>query len=326
MSTVMLLSALIGLPLTAISVILVLKYRDRIQLTYIDQGCLSLFESIVKNIDGIGLFYKKKPVDPSLYVLNGNFLNNGNVDIDRSSIHRSVTMKLPRSHQWLQARITESPPEASVNRSIRDKHTLEFDWDLLKRNEFFSFVALIRVPSDSKKKGTDKRLDTKDLLERISFSQRITNLRKINQETVSTVSEQSVRRGRESVMRHSFLVLLGFLIMFYGNAAYPVRKMNFLLEDPDGKVVKVSIAPQESNLLRIEDADKSFLEQITPEELSSKYRLSDIMIVESRAWQGHFFFYAGILYIVIGTGFAILTYIRQRKQNRFMKILKSRYK
>ncbi|GAG96575.1 unnamed protein product [marine sediment metagenome] len=88
----------------------------------------------------------------------------------------------------------------------------------------------------------------------------------------------------------------------------------------------MSIAPQESNLLRIEDVDKSFLEQITPEELSSKYRLSDIMIVESRSLQGYFFFYAGILYIVIGTGFAILTYIRQRKQKRFMKILKSRYK
>ncbi len=173
MSITMLLLTIVGLPLGVTSIVFVFKYRNRRQLTYVDQGCLPLFESIVKSLDGIEILYNKKPIDPNLYFLRGSLANTGNVDIDKSSIYEPLCINLPPPYRWLKATVTKSSPGVNVHSEIRHDSTLEFKWDLLKSNEALSFNALIKGCS-----GKDGN-ETKTIPELISFSHRITDLPRI---------------------------------------------------------------------------------------------------------------------------------------------------
>lgn len=198
---------IVGITLTIIGIKYTLKYGRRIKLTYIDEGCIPLFESIVKNIDRLEVMYKKEPVDPSLILIKGSFVNDGNVDIEETSIHEPVSMRLPDSYKWLQAKIVNSSPGVKTKYEIKDESILEFKWALLKENEFFSFNSLIKAPVDNKK-GRDKEKNSntaKNILKLISFSHRITNLRSIKKETMATF------RGEAE---------LPFPILFFGVRSY----------------------------------------------------------------------------------------------------------
>ncbi len=310
MSMVVLLSALIGLPLAAISVILVLKYRDRIQLTYIDQGCLPLFESIVKSIEGIEILYKKKAIDPSLHLLTGSFANTGNLDIDRSAIYDPLSINLPSTYKWLQARITKSPSGVNANYEIKSGSTLEFRWDLLKTNEAFSFNALIKAP----------KAKIKSIMKLMSFSHRITNLQRITKETLSG----PVRRLRMQRFRLRFpTLMLAAGVFFLVTFGYflPIKRIHHLLERPSsGKTLQALIRPGRDNLLRIKVRDDGLSEQIKTEDFSSKYKISGLILEDQLDL---LIYMVVLLYFLPGGGLFCWTYYRRRRLRKLRRIMKT---
>jgi len=306
----MLLLALIGLPLAAISVILAFKYRDRVQLTYVHQGYLPLLESIVKTIEGIEILYKKKAIDPSLYFLTGSVANTGNLDIDRSAIYDPLSVNLPRSYKWLQARITKSPSGVNADYKIRSDSTLQFKWDLLKTNEAFSFNALIKAPKGEMK--SPQKL--------ISFSHRITNLQSIAKETLSGLPRQ-LRRARV-LFSFSVMLLVGGLVFLLVMPHFvPAKRIDYLLERAsNGSPLQVSIKPITDNLLRIEAKDDGLSEEIKPEDLSSKYKISGLIMEDRKAF---LIYFTGLLYLLPGAGVLCWTYYRRRRITKLRRIMKT---
>jgi hypothetical protein len=64
-----------------------IRAKNKTELLFLKNNSISLFENIVKNLEGIEIKYNGEKVDESLYTVKGTFINTGNVDIDKSLIH-----------------------------------------------------------------------------------------------------------------------------------------------------------------------------------------------------------------------------------------------
>ena len=153
-----------------------LKNRNKPILSYIEESFIPLFRSIVKNMEDLEILYEKKPINPSLVMLKGCFINSGNIDIDSPIIYKPVSIKLPEDWKWIKAKIIDKPSDMKADCTINNSSELEFKWDLLKKGEFLRFDSLIEVPLNDKNEPSDSKEKRKKT---ISFSYRISNLDRI---------------------------------------------------------------------------------------------------------------------------------------------------
>jgi len=220
----------------------------------------------------------------------------------------------------LQAKITGSSPQVKGKCAIRNESSLEFKWDLLKSGEFLSFNALIKSPQVDK---IEKKIHTTDdLLERISFLQRITNLRGIKRQEFSGIGEKSLRElvlGRVSFI---FIMVVALVMVLYAHYYTPPR-LRFLIEGPDGEVSEVSITGQKNDFVAIKRLDGTLLAEVKPAELFSKYKFSRSMI---RAGTTTYWF--AVIYGLSFFSFGGVMMTRRlyiwRKEKRLIKILRSK--
>ena len=113
------------------------KLRNFPRITYIREAFIPLFRSIAKNMNGLEINFEGKPISPSLLLLKGAFVNTGNSDIDSSGIHEQLRLLLPQSCRFIKAKIIKSSSKVNATATTIDDFTLEFSWELLKKNEFF---------------------------------------------------------------------------------------------------------------------------------------------------------------------------------------------
>lgn len=311
MSMLTLLVALIGLPLAAISIILGLKYRARIQLTYVHQGYLPLFKSIVKTIEGIEILYKKKAIDPSLYLLTGSFVNTGNLDIDRSAIHDRLSINLPPAYKWLQAKITKSPSGVNADYKIRSDSTLEFKWGLLKTSEAFSFNALIKAPK-GKIKSAEKLM---------SFSHRITNLQSLRKEGLPDYLPNR-RKQRVISFFYTYIIIVGVVILLM-EVWTPRERLNYYIEDSNKETFQASISVRANGLLKMKDDNGMFSDEVRPEDFSSKYKISDLGTIAQSPWVTQSMRLIAILMVFFGTQGLLFDYLKRRRLGKLRRIMKA---
>ncbi|MEN8907411.1 MAG: hypothetical protein ABF289_15750, partial [Clostridiales bacterium] len=158
------------------------KFRNNVKLTFIKEGYFSLYKSIFENVNGISIIYEGNPVKFGLMLLNCQFLNSGNIDLEHKNIHRPLTMSIPIKYSFLKCKITNNPPKINIDYVLKDRNTIEFKWDLLKSKEYFSFDILIDMNIDNNNSEiTEDNINNhiEKLIKSISFERRITNLSEI---------------------------------------------------------------------------------------------------------------------------------------------------
>jgi hypothetical protein len=79
------------------------RYPGRI--SFIQEDCIGLFDSIVRNFPEIVISYKNTPVGKDLVLLKGAFLNTGTKDVTKEMVAVPLTVALPAAHHWLTARV-----------------------------------------------------------------------------------------------------------------------------------------------------------------------------------------------------------------------------
>lgn len=146
MNIIYILLTFLAIGLTSVGVGLTVKYRSRTRLTYLHETCLPLFMPGILGLRDIQVLYQEKSVDAPLYLFAGHFFNSGNTDIPKSSIHNPLLMRLPKAYEWSAPMILKSSAKVRVERTTKDKSRLAFEGDLLKKNEFFKFAALVKAP------------------------------------------------------------------------------------------------------------------------------------------------------------------------------------
>ncbi len=162
------------------------KHKMKTQLLFIEHNCISLFRSIVKNLEEIEIKYKDKTIEQNLILFKGTFFNSGNTDIDHSIIHKPLTVELPHYFNWKKAKIIDKSEDVVIENKI-EKNQLILDWDILKENEYFTFDSVIEYKPDSEQNRdndiTSNEYDiTRQLSRNIKFSHRITNLSSVSKE------------------------------------------------------------------------------------------------------------------------------------------------
>lgn len=178
--------AILGIITTIIIGICAVRYASKVkiktQLLFFEHNCISLFKSIVKELDDIEIKYKNKIIGENLIMFKGTFFNSGNADIDKTMVHKPLLIKLPEDYIWTKAKIVDKSNDVVIKESI-DNNQLIFNWDILKENEYFTFDSIIEYKPDPDKDSISDDYDiTRKLSRNISFNHRITNLKSINKE------------------------------------------------------------------------------------------------------------------------------------------------
>jgi len=311
------LGIILTLGLGILSIRYALKFRNKLRLTYIHEACISLFRSIVQNMDGIEISYENKPINPSLILFKGSFINNGNMDIDNSIVHEPLCMKLPPAYIWLKAKIVNSSHDVKVNCRLRNPNELEFSWDLLKKDEFFRFDSLIQAKDDTNL--TEIALETK-LRKSITFSHRITNLDSIEKERIPTVSKS--RKIKRLLYAATFYILIGISMCVYPFFVDPAREVGYQLKNAKGEIVDVRLKPRKEDIIEIKGIDHKFSEQLKIGDLFSKYQLTPIIIFdESRKYVRYFNVTMGIISVVFSITVFVAYLLIKRKEDKLTALM-----
>lgn len=162
------------------------NHKTITNLLFFENGCISLFKTVVKDLEEIEIKYKGKKIDENLLIYKGTFFNSGNTDIDKSIIHQPVKVSLPKNYEWKKIKVIDQSKGVNILLE-HNENELTFDWDILKENEFFTFDSVIeyKPQPDNDAKVIIKDI-TRHLSRNINFSHRITNLKSIEKEKLPT--------------------------------------------------------------------------------------------------------------------------------------------
>ncbi len=157
-----------------------LKYRKKTDIIFLKNSSISLFKTIVKNLDDVQITFKGKKVDENLIVFKGTFFNNGNVDIDNSIVHKPLEIELPHNYYWVNQKIIGCSEGLEV-KLTQTENKIVFNWDLFKEGEYITFDSLVEYKSNPENEPQSTDI-SKGLLKGLTFNHRITNLKNISKE------------------------------------------------------------------------------------------------------------------------------------------------
>lgn len=225
-------------------------------LLFFENGCISLFKTVVKDLAEVEIKYKGKKIDENLLIYKGTFFNSGNTDIDKSIIHQPLKVTLPENFEWKKVIIIDQSKDVNIILDYNESEAT-FNWDILKENEYFTFDSVIEYkpqPNTDKSKDTVILDITRHLTRRIKFSHRITNLKSVEKEDLPTKPA--------SRFEFAFLViyLLGFvclgLYLSAGQFIYPNYNVAYEVK-MDTTEIYSSIEAQNKNEIKLLDDEES---------------------------------------------------------------------
>jgi hypothetical protein len=142
-------------------IVLAFKYSRRVQITFIEESCLSLFADVAQGIEALEVRYRGTPVSRDLVLLRGYFMNTGKRDITPIMMEKPLRLTLPDEYKWIDCRITATSKDLKASVAGVESDSVEFKLGLFKTNEYFKFDALAAVPAedaagDVRPKGSPK--------------------------------------------------------------------------------------------------------------------------------------------------------------------------
>lgn len=156
-----------------------LKYRKKTEIIFLKNSSLSLFKTIVKNLDEIEINFQGKKINENLILFKGTFFNNGNIDIEKSIVYKPLEIELPDNYSWVSNKIIDSSDGLDIElKQVENK--LIFQWDLLKEGEYFTFDSLVEYKAQEEE--SENINIGRKLLKDININHRITDLKKIKKE------------------------------------------------------------------------------------------------------------------------------------------------
>lgn len=319
---------LLGIIITVIVGVIGIIYTYRIRnipkLTFLEQDFFSLFKSIIKNMDGINITFENIQINPSLLMLKASFINNGTIDIDSSMVHEPLKIKLPENCKWKRIKITKTSPNANINFKMSDVIT-EFDWDLLKKNEYFSFDALIEIIDDPKESIDIDNEYIKKISKNISISHRITNLGKINKENLYSITKSKYFTKIPVSFILFFITGFLFLIMT-SNFNIPGQVLwntHYIIKDLKNNNMEIELIYLQNDKIQIKSIDNKYKEILTVDELVKKYNIP-LKIVYNTRFKGILTIFLLILLLVnlLVSIFWLNMCLNMIKRENYIRILK----
>ncbi|MBE3118059.1 MAG: hypothetical protein IMZ50_04785 [Candidatus Atribacteria bacterium] len=257
----------LGVLLAIIGIVLTIKANKKIKLSYIEVDYIPLFQSIVKNIDGIEVQYEGKTISPSLHLLKGCIINAGTLDIDDQTIHEPLRIKLSETFKWIKVGISDKSPDLKLEYEIRATGELEFRWNLMKKGEYIKFDALIEAQARSAETEIkDSPKAELGFTKNLSFLHRITNL-----DAITFFRAQGYKATKK--FSSTLLFILMFAALFGISIIISSKNISYILELPDSSF-EVELIPLKNDMIELKGVGKSFSKRIETSKLFIEYKLT----------------------------------------------------
>lgn len=199
----MLTLALLGILFTivfGIPGIIAFLRRYETKLVFIQEDLINLYDKVVKNIEGLKITYKKKPINEYIYLLRGVLFCLGKRDITREQIEKYLYFKIPKNSIWHDYKIISKTEDLKIDLKI-EKEKLILKLGLFKDGEFLYLDGLFESHDPQVKENL------------ITISHRIANIGKVKRYELSYYKNRFIPL---------FLPLTIFLVIFsqYSNSFF----------------------------------------------------------------------------------------------------------
>lgn len=288
------------------------KTRRTVSLAFVEREFIPLFRTIIKNFNALEIKYKNKPITENLVLIKTSLVNDGNTDIDKSMIYKSITIDLPKKFKCIEQIITEK--SENVNASISSNNNeVVIEWDLLKKDEYISFDLLVEINTDK-----DQETQTeKNNLEYYKIDQRITNLKEIKKYIIDFHDNEKISKSR--MIKKKFISWMFIIIGIVFSLAMlfkPERKfsLNYYLGQSELKH-ELKITPVNILELKLESKIDSLKTTIPVTRLKEKYDINFGIKKES------FSFYIVLSYglLLLISGLLLLLIQKQPEREKTLK-------
>lgn len=315
-----LLGIIITVIIGAMGIIYTYRSRNIPKITFLGQEFFSLFESIIKNMDGINITFENIQIGPSFLMLKASFINNGAIDIDSSMVHEPLKIILPENCKWKRIKITKTSQNVNVNFKMSDIIVTEFGWDLFKKNEYFSFEALIEIIASPKESIEIDYEYINKISDKISISHRITNLEKINEENLYNIMKPT-RLKKEIVPSYIIIILLGLLLLtlIFIFPGQPMADIHYIIKDLMNNDMEIKLIYLKNDNILIKSIDNKYKEVLATDEFVKKYNIP--LKVVNNTIEKYIYSIVALLGILMSiTGIIIYLFLK-RKENYIKTLL-----
>lgn len=297
-----------------------LKYRKKTNIIFLKNSCISLFKTIVRNLDDLEINFQGKKIDENLIIFRGTFFNNGNVDIDKSIIHKPLEIELPDNYSWVRHKIISASEGLNVELTLNG-NKLIFDWDLFKEGEYITFDSLVEYKSNTDEEEPYFDIST-GLLKKIIFNHRITNLKHVNKE-VSILRPMRLK---------GTILILAMLVLFIFGGVYISTNQYFF---PSYKVFNeinvnssqhfIELIVKNEHEIRLKNSSGDVIKVVSKEELNKI--LGKSVLIEKEKFSYWKVIFGGLFSMAYLIAFIniIISDLRENRLNKKYKSVAEKY-
>ncbi len=286
------LTLFLGLP----SLIGWIKKKPQTSLLFKRVRGYNLFKNDVNRLN-LEILYKGDVIGNNLFLFQGELVNNGCLDIDKSHLHRKLKLTTKEGFIWKEVHLVnkENPMNASIQ---NNGHSIEFGWELLKSKEKIVFEALIEYDK------TFSSNQIESFYNSISFDFRITNLKDISKEFGYS---DAMRYNKKMGILSFICAFILFLSYVYGNNLV----VYYEIKSPQKEFVTRIVA---KNISTINLKDVSDNKQITIDDFFKSYQISNIICKKDQVYRWSVCG-IGVVYLLTGLYFTCLI-IKDRRNKK----------
>ena len=214
----------IGIIVTICSIILTFFTISNKKIRYWQVEAESIFSNRIKEIKHLKILYNDEEISDNVIILKTIIENNGKKDIDKSIIYEPMKISFNESIELIDAEIIDSPGGIILS---KDKNSIIFRWDLLKKKEFVIIKILLKVKNEKL-----QTIKSDELLKKYTnISYRITDIDKVKK--INYTKSILKKISKDQLIIFSILACFFYLIIFIGFSldSYQVRYESPLLTE-----------------------------------------------------------------------------------------------
>ena len=236
-------------------------------------------------------------------------------------IEQKLRATIPKQCKWLECAITSKAKELKVTNEIISDNELAFAFGLFRRNESFSFQALLLLDENH------SREKIKKFVEEIKWYHRIANLGQIKiAELPSTVTDRKrvwLQRLTWSIIGFGYLLIA--VLFFWGIDLIGLDKpiVNHLIAI-NGEYKEYNLSPNKDGTTTIKAVDSEFEEIVNLQEYVQKNKV--IPVVSTRSNRNYYIFGMIMLLLLGGIGMIYSAFEKDIKRIRLKRLIISSYK
>lgn len=316
MNTIGIILGVVGLMFTVgfgiYSIKLSKRFQKKVALTFRKKECYSLFREDINRLN-IQVNYQEKSIENYLILFKGIIVNDGNLDIDSSSIYKPLLIKTKEEFKWLEVNILEKPDGSKIDILKSGPNAIEVKWDLLKRKEKIEFEALVEVLNHEELEGVSD-----EFYQTIDFDFRITNLFEVEKVQELSYKDKRLKRLKAQSLYLGILTIfagLNMLLTPYIKSEWSLISTPFgtryeIVQSNDTSLVEIKA--KSIDKIVVQDIDSKKDEELTLSDFNSRVDHMKIWSFDDDK-RKLFGLIMGSFYLLMGIVLIILRSIIQRK-------------